>query len=161
MAIPPDAGAAFGRGRTHRYWLWRRWRPGAACCFILLNPSTADESANDPTVERCQRRARAWGYPALEVLNLFGLRATDPDRLARAQDPVGPANDRFIAWAAGRAGLVVCAWGDRGGLHGRSGRVRQLLAGHGLRLHHLGLTRQGEPRHPLHLSYEEQPRAWV
>jgi hypothetical protein len=160
LALPADSGAAFGRGRTHRYRLWRRWEAGAACCFVLLNPSTADESRNDPTVERCQRRARAWGYPALEVLNLFGLRATDPAELARAPDPVGPANDRFIRRVAGGAGLVVCAWGNRGGLHGRSARVRAVLREAGAGLHHLGLTQQGEPRHPLHLSYDERPRPW-
>jgi hypothetical protein len=75
----PARGAAFSACRRYRYRLWRMWDRRPHCCFVMLNPSTADELANDPTVERCERRARAWGYGGLEVANVFAWRSTDPD----------------------------------------------------------------------------------
>src|SRR4051794_4930837 len=91
MAAAPIAGSArFSPDRLYRYELVRRWGDGpAACNFLLLNPSTADERSDDPTIARCWRRARAWGFGALVVTNLFALRATDPRVLRAAAVPVG------------------------------------------------------------------------
>ena len=73
------SGARFSAGRRYRYTLWRVWEPALGCCnFLMLNPSTADESTNDPTIERCQRRAQRWGYGGLVVTNLFALCTSDP-----------------------------------------------------------------------------------
>ena len=117
--------------------------------FVMLNPSTADERRDDPTIRRCVGFARRWGFGGVEIVNLFALRASDPRALRRASDPVGPDNDRHIARVAARATLLVVAWGVWGRLRGRSAALRARLSRRAPRC--LGLTRSGEPRHPLYL----------
>lgn len=131
-----------------RYRLWRRWdtgRPGST--FVLLNPSTANARTDDPTVRRVIGLARGWGFGSLELVNLFALRATSPDDLVGAADPVGPSNDQYLARAV-RNGTVVLAWGNHGRYLGRDRQVLGMLEG--ARLFCLGLTKQGCPRHPLY-----------
>ena len=148
--MPPAAGAVFDPSKRYRYGLWRRWAEcGPVVAFVMLNPSTADARCDDPTIRRCGGFARAWGFAAMAVVNLFGLRATDPVRLRRAHDPVGRDNDRHILAAAARSDALVLAWGNGGGLGGRDRAVRALLTGH--QSDCLGLTRAGQPRHPLYL----------
>jgi hypothetical protein len=145
----------------YRYALTRVWTPEAPrLTYIMLNPSTATERANDPTVERCERRARAMGYGAMRVVNLFGFRATHPADLRRAPEPIGPGNDRAIDRAAAWAGCVICAWGVHGAHLGRGPQIVARLQGLGHRLHHLGLTKAGHPRHPLYLPYSAGPMPW-
>lgn len=117
--------------------------------FIMLNPSTADETKNDPTVRRCIGYARAWDYAFLTVCNIFALRSTDPKALYRHDDPVGPDNDMWIWQEADTADLVVCAWGTHGKLNGRDKQVTALLDGK--TLHTLGVTKDGHPKHPLYV----------
>lgn len=141
-----ERGAAFSPCRRYRYALWRMWdeeRP--IVLFVCLNPSAADEARDDPTVRRCLGYARAWGFGGLRLANLFALRATDPAALRRADDPTGPANDRWIARMAQGASRVVLAWGNQGGERGDAVRAR-LPDPHCLRL-----TRSGQPAHPLYL----------
>ena len=152
----PPAGAVFDRTGRYRYRLWRRWAPGRQVLFVMLNPSTADETTNDPTIRRCAGFARSWGFASLAVVNLFALRATDPARLRAARDPVGCDNDRHIAAAAAAAHAVVVAWGMHGDLHARDRDVLALLAQHRPRC--LGLTRDGHPRHPLYLPARTRSR---
>ncbi|MBV2360182.1 DUF1643 domain-containing protein [Thalassococcus sp. CAU 1522] len=142
---------------AYRYGLERRWAAGRGLLCIMLNPSTATEAANDPTIERCQRRAVALGFGAVRIANLFGFRATRPADLKRAADPVGPANDALLAQWTAEADMVLAAWGVHGALAGRGRRVAAALRGD---VRHLGLTRDGFPRHPLYVSYDVQPQAW-
>ena len=116
----------------------------------MLNPSTADEQRDDPTIRRCIGFARDWGYGGLEVVNLFAFRATDPRELRHAADPVGPQNDHHLALAARRATLVVAAWGANADAR-RARRAMQVLSGQRRSLAHLGFTRSRQPRHPLYL----------
>ena len=149
------SGARFSAGRRYRYALWRVWEPALGCCnFLMLNPSTADESTNDPTIERCQRRAQRWGYGGLVVTNLFALCTSDPAALRREADPIGPTNDAAIATAVRRAAMVVCAWGNHGTYLGRARAVRALLAELGALPFCLGETKCREPAHPLYLGYD-------
>lgn len=151
--------AVFSPDRVYRYTLCRTWGGGGRHVnFVMLNPSTADEVSNDPTVERCQRRAVEWGYDGLFVTNIFALRSTDPAGLKAVDDPVGPANDQHLLTCARSANLVVCAWGNHGSLHGRSGAVRSMLGG--VSLHVLKLAGSGEPCHPLYLPYSLKPIQW-
>src|SRR5690348_16099160 len=81
------------------------------CVFIMLNPSTADASVDDPTIRRCINFAQGWGYGMLEVVNLFAWRATFPKELALAPDPVGPHNGEYLTRAITIGDITVCAWG--------------------------------------------------
>jgi hypothetical protein len=146
--------------RTYRYVLWREvdaGRPGYAL-FVGLNPSTADEVADDPTVRRCRDFARRWGYGALCLANLFAYRATAPAVLRAARAPVGRGNDRWLARLAVGADVIVAAWGVHGTFAGRDRAVTALL---GDRLACLGVTKDGHPRHPLYLRRTAIPTPWV
>lgn len=155
-----DSSAVYSPCMRYRYSLTRRWAPGPGALFVMLNPSTATEAQNDPTVERCERRARALGFGAFRVCNIFAWRATDP-RVMRAQpDPVGAGNDAAILQGAGWADRIVCAWGTHGAHLGRGLATEAMLRGAGHRLFHLGLTRDGHPRHPLYVPYAQQPDPW-
>ncbi|MCC6008199.1 MAG: DUF1643 domain-containing protein [Rhodobacteraceae bacterium] len=160
-----ESAAVYSPCERYRYLLTRVWGAGARALFVMLNPSTATEAQNDPTVERCERRARALGLGGFRVCNIFALRATDPRVMRAAPDPVGPWNDaalvQSVAWGAEWGGLVVCAWGTHGAHLGRGAAVEALLRARGASLHHLGLTAGGHPRHPLYVRYAEPPRPWL
>lgn len=156
------ATATYDAAHVYRYRISRVWDPGRPrCVFVMLNPSTATAHVLDPTVTRCVKFARAWGCGALEVVNIFALRSTDPQGLYGHPDPVGPGNDRAILAAAGAAGLVVAAWGVHGELGGRAAHVRVLLDDAGVALHHLRLTKDGHPGHPLYLPGDSTPQPWA
>jgi hypothetical protein len=152
------AGASFSNCERYRYLLWRVWRLPTShwLNMVMLNPSTADAWQNDPTVTRCERRAREAGFDGLYVTNIFGWRATNPYDLYKLDDPVGPENDLTLVETAALSQLVVCAWGNHGQLRGRSAKVQELLTG--IPLTALRVSKlTGEPYHPLYLSYDLQP----
>lgn len=149
------ADATFSGCRRYRYVLERRWDDALpAVLFIGLNPSTADEQTDDPTVRRCIRFARDWGFGSLLLANLFALRSTDPKGLVDAADPVGRWNDRWLKRLESRASLSVAAWGVHGTLRDRDQTVTARL----VNLHCLGTTKDGHPRHPLYLRADTLPR---
>lgn len=152
--------AVYSDCEQYRYLLTRVWGPGRKALFVMLNPSTATEVQNDPTVERCERRARALGFGAFRVTNIFAYRATEPKVMRAVTDPVGPENDAAILESAGWADTIVCAWGNHGLHLDRGNRVSTLLRASGVPLFHLGITGQGQPRHPLYVSYDQQPQPW-
>ena len=154
--------ATYSNCETYRYALTRTWDDsGARVNFLMLNPSTATEVQNDPTVERCERRARALGFGAFRVTNIFALRATDPRDMRAAADPIGAGNDAAILAAADWATQVICAWGTHGAHMGRGPEVETLLRPTGVPLLHLGLSKAGHPKHPLYISYATQPEPWT
>jgi len=131
---------------------------GQAVLFVMLNPSTADASEDDPTIRRCVGFARAWGYSRLLVGNLSAYRATQPaDVLGQ---PRGPLCDRHLLAMANRAERIVCAWGSNAKrMTLRVGDVRAML-GFYRDLYHLGLTQDGHPKHPLYLRADTLPIRW-
>lgn len=147
-----DAPARFSPDRVYRYRLERVVAPFATgrVCFIMLNPSTADETQDDPTIRRCMDYTKRWGYRRLVVVNLFAYRATDPRVLRKVPDPSGPENDHEIVEAAQAAELVVGAWGAHGGWRNTGRNVTALLRSRGVTVKALGLTKGGEPVHPLY-----------
>lgn len=148
----------FSPCRTYRYALWREWPDGDGyAMFVGLNPSTADETRDDPTIRRCIAFAKAWGYAALCMTNLFAFRATDPKVMMAAGDPVGPENDAHLALLAREAGVVVAAWGTHGTHKRRADAVRSLLPA----LHCLATTKDGHPGHPLYLKSTLTPAPFV
>lgn len=154
--------ALYSDCEKYRYALTRIWEPnGRKALFIMLNPSTATEVQNDPTVERCERRARALGFGAFRVTNIFAWRDTDPRKMRAASDPVGPENDRTILDSCPWADQIVCAWGTHGAHLNRGARMEELLRETGLPLYHLGLSKAGHPKHPLYIAYAQQPELWA
>jgi hypothetical protein len=148
--------AVFSPCRRYRYQLGRTWEPDAPpVLFVGLNPSTADETADDQTIHRCIRFARDWGYGGILMANLFAFRATDPRDMKAAADPVGEDNDRWLARLAGEAGVVVACWGAHGEHKGRAQAVVDsgVLGSFTV----LGLTKDGHPRHPSRLSAACRP----
>ncbi len=152
--------AVYSPCERYRYALTRIWGTGPRVLFVMLNPSTATEVQNDPTVERCERRARALGYGGFRVCNIFAWRDTDPRAMRAAADPVGPANDAAIRDGALWADAIVCAWGTHGAHLDRGRQVETLLRATGRTLTHLGLSKDGHPKHPLYIAYSQQPETW-
>lgn len=124
--------------------------------FIGLNPSTADETEDDPTIRRCIAFAKGWGYDSLCMTNLFAFRSTDPSVMLAEPDPIGLENDAHLLEMARGAGIVVAAWGTPGGHLGRDTAVRQLIPN----LHYMRLTKDGHPGHPLYLPGDLVPIQW-
>ncbi len=154
--------ALYSPCESYRYLLTRLWDPDAArLLFVMLNPSTASELRNDPTVARCEARARALGHGAVRVANLFAFRATDPRDLRAAASPEGAENDRLLAESALWADQVICAWGNHGTHLGRAAMAEALLRQSGKPLLHLGLTTAGQPRHPLYVRKDRAAEPWI
>lgn len=152
-----ECTAIFSQCGRYRYALGRIWDSHSQhVAFVGLNPSTADERVDDPTIRRCIAFARAWGFGGIQVLNLFAYRATRPADMLCQQDPVGPDNDHHLATRARSAALVVAAWGTLGTHLARDRAVRALLPN----LHCLRLTKHGHPAHPLYLPAHLRPVPW-
>jgi hypothetical protein len=157
-------GATFSEDRSHRWSLWRRWEAGCSLGrmlpFIGLNPSTADESLDDPTVRRCISFAHAWNYGGMVMLNIFAFRATDPKDMKSAAHPIGPSNDHALLEVSKACGRVICCWGTHGAYMNRGEEVVHLLGKKDIPFFHLGLTKDGHPKHPLYLLASTQPALW-
>ena len=153
--------AVYSACDRYRFQLSRVWDQGQpSICYIMLNPSTATEMQNDPTIERCERRAVMLGFGGMDIVNLFAVRKTDPALMRKEAAPTGQGNDLHILKSAQQAGLVLAAWGVHGVHLGRGAYVQEALRHAGVDLHVLGLTKDGHPRHPLYMPYSAAPIAW-
>ena len=154
--------AVYSDCMCYRYSLTRMWDTTQdKALFIMLNPSTATEVQNDPTVARCERRARTLGFGAFRVTNIFAWRDTDPKAMRRAVAPIGPDNDAVLMDGVRWADRIICGWGTHGAHLGRGPQVADMLRVTGRALHHLGLSQAGHPKHPLYIAYAQQPIAWA
>ncbi|MCJ8330368.1 MAG: DUF1643 domain-containing protein [Lentisphaeria bacterium] len=143
--------------RKYRYALWRVWDESKdKAMFVCLNPSTADETIDDPTLVRCINFASSWGYGAVVMANLFAFRATDPDDMKIAKNPIGEENDQWLMDLSKNASIVICAWGNDGGYKNRANSVNEILT----KQHYLKLNKSGEPAHPLYLRKNLNPVKW-
>jgi hypothetical protein len=156
--------AVFSECRNYRYTLWRTWQPllngGVAnfVNFIMLNPSTADEIANDRTISKCIKFSKSWGFDGLCVTNLFAYRTKDPKLLKQIADPIGLDNNHHILETAQSAAMVIAAWSQHGTFKARSWSVQLLIRG--TPLHYLRIGKTGEPYHPLYLPDNTKPKFW-
>jgi hypothetical protein len=168
-----ETKALFSEDRKFRYALWREWNAPendlalfineaaesrvankGFANFICLNPSTADETADDPTIAKCIRFSKQWGYSGFCMTNLFAFRATDPEDMKYENDPIGVANDHHVLEIAKIASMVICAWGNDGTHLNRAAQVFKNLRNNNVSLHYLKRNGEGkgEPAHPLYLS---------
>jgi hypothetical protein len=154
--------AVFSEDRKHRF---RLTIPAdnfgrGSCAFVMLNPSTADEHVDDPTVRRCINYAIRWGFHDVEILNIFAYRSTDPSALymLEREEAIGLHNNIHILNGCRGASVVVCAWGAHGRLWGRGSEVCAWLAKNSIDPRVLKYTKGGEPSHPLYLKADLNPR---
>lgn len=169
--LPPGyrASAQLSECGAYRYRLDRSWQHQptldqpepltGTVTWVMLNPSTADAEKEDSTITRCRTFVEDWGYTALTVVNLYAWRATDPATLTTVDDPVGPRNHQTVRQAINQAAIVVCAWGA----HAQPAAIQRLVecaTNDGIDLYALGLTRDGQPRHPLYLPRTATPSPW-
>lgn len=158
-----EASATFSPDRAYRYALTRRWSEDPTVVFVMCNPSTADALVDDATIRRCVGFAKRWGGGGLLVVNAFGLRATEPSTLRGHPDPVGPDNDDVITSVmmaeAERYSIsqVIAAWGVSARLKRRDRHMAAMLNSAGARPFCLGLTAEGQPRHPLYVPAAFEP----
>ena len=147
---------------NYRYRLERRWSARPLLSYIMLNPSTADGNADDPTIRRCMGFARREGAGGIVVGNLYAFRATNPRVLLLASDPVGPENlqaIRRIAADAMQTGMpIVAAWGA--GMNGAAVWVMNVIRDSGATVKCLGVTADGSPRHPLYVKSAQPLEPW-
>lgn len=148
--ISQFTGAVVDPTRHYRFVLWRFWNESPRILFIGLNPSTADEFSNDPTVHRLLAFANDWGYGGLYLCNAFSYRAKSPETLAEVE-AIHSANIPAITMAYQLTTMVVLIWGDG---------IEKIKDGKSIAAHiHelvkpawcLGVTSKGNPKHPLYL----------
>jgi hypothetical protein len=150
-----ESSAVFSQCGSYRYMLGRTWdKNRRSVLFVGLNPSTADATADDPTIRRCVRFARDWGYGSLLMANLFAYRCTEPTLLRETKNPIGPRNNWWLEKLKKQADLIVVAWGVHGALRERNEEVLRVLPD----VRCLGVTKAGHPRHPLYLPAAVRPR---
>ena len=159
-----DSAAELSECGLYRYFLMREWSAALKLRFLMLNPSVADWKNDDPTIRKCMGFAEALGFGGIIVMNLFAFRATYPIDLVDAIDPVGPENDHWTRALTTNEAPIVCAWGSSGNtavrrlVQARLPVVQALLGKHPLAC--LGRSQDGQPRHPLMLSYSTQLEPW-
>jgi len=150
--------ALFSEDRIYRYALWRIWDKSLPkALFIGLNPSTADEIQDDPTIRRCIRYSMDWGYGGYIMGNIFGYRSTDPHVLKRIKDPIGNKNNYWLKKLHKEASITIAAWGNHGKLLSRGEEVSSLLDN----LHCLKITKEKNPSHPLYLPAKLKPIKFI
>lgn len=160
----------FSPCRKYRYTLWREWdcdsltgcaddlpSIGGYLMVIGLNPSTADETRDDPTIRRCIGFAKTWGFGALCMTNLFAWRDTKPENMKAAPEPCGMENGRWITEVADGAGMILAAWGKHGSFIGRDRNVMSALKALGKPVHCLKRNNDGSPIHPLYVAANTAP----
>lgn len=166
-----ERAAIFDVTGNYRYRLDRRWpaqaknktrrqagkissssKPDPWVTFIMLNPSRADATCDDPTLRACMQFAQRWQYQALSVVNLFGYRTPHPTVLKTVEDPIGPENDAHVITAVKQAETVVLAWGNWGTVLGRDRAILTRLRPYAHKLHCLVLNQSGQPKHPLYIK---------
>lgn len=158
--------AVFSPDDKYRYLLGRTWGvenqtltpdepeqlgiSGTLCIWIMLNPSTADHTVDDPTIRKCIKYARTWRMAGIIVANLFAYRATDPRELDKVEDPIGPANDSILyrVTRTPLPAIVVGGWGNK---LPRRFRRRGAQLHLGRRVHCVAVNNDGSPRHPLYV----------
>jgi len=142
-----DNGALFSENRKYRYCLWRIWDESLPkIMFIGLNPSTANEEQDDPTIRRVVRFASDWGYGGVYMLNLFTYVTAYPKELLKCDNPLMLA-DHYLQLYAKKVERIVFAWGSFTESADRAKQVKTMFP----IAFCLGQNSNGSPKHPLYL----------
>lgn len=157
--------------KDYRYTLGRQidLNVASSVLWVMLNPSTADDTMDDPTIRKCKGFTSRWGHGSLKVVNLWPVRATNPKDLFSHDDPCGSilwqthAVEMACFGLSHRGGVVVYAWGANADKMQTPSSVDidEVVRRHGLTPMALGYTKSGQPRHPLMLSYDTPLEVWT
>ena len=162
-----EGWACFSKNGKYRYLLGRRISDSPRrLLFIMLNPSSADMTEDDPTIKKCSEIAKKSDFGILEVVNLYAFRAPKQTDLWQQKSPKGKDNDKYIRKSLESADRVILAWGSSIGQSKkrkrRAGKVmRMTIKATRKRPYHLGLNQNGEPKHPKQrVAYDPTPKRW-
>lgn len=162
-----NGSAILSEDCRYRYRLERHGLAGAgAIAWIMVNPSMADADADDATIRKVIGFSERAGAGWVIVGNLFAWRATDIKELRALTRPVaqGYDNDEHLAAIMQAAPLVIAAWGPTAKLaphHRHRWRVvHRMAAERQIALHCLGVCNDGQPRHPIMVSYDTPITPW-
>ena len=151
----------FGPDGKYRYVLSRVWDEELPfVMFIGLNPSTADNENDDPTIRKLITYCKSWGYGGFYITNLFAYVSSDPKVLKSIPNPVGVMNDSYIIGFSEHCKMVVCMWGNKGTLYNRDVYVIHLLI-QTKKLYCFETSVHGNPKHPLYLKADLKPCEFV
>lgn len=151
------AGAEFSPCRKYRYVLWRIWyRAKPKVMFIGLNPSTANEMSDDPTIRRVKAMAKNWGYGGVYMVNLFAFVTTYPDELLKCPDPVN-GNDIWLQKVASQCAEIIFAWGNFKEAQYRANKIIAMFP-NAKALH---INKNGSPKHPLYVKGDTVPIPFI
>ena len=151
-------GAIFSPDRKYRYTLWRIWdKDKPLVMFIGLNPSTASEITDDPTIRRVKKFAYGWGYGGVYMMNLFDQITSDPKKLEIPGTPQKYAsrfniNDVWLKIIADKCQRIIFAWGSFKEAKEKGRKVTKFLTGYAL-----GINKDGSPKHPLYVKKDVEP----
>ncbi|HEA46393.1 MAG TPA: DUF1643 domain-containing protein [Candidatus Pacearchaeota archaeon] len=149
-----NSNAVFSEDRVHRYVLIREWDLNKPSLMVVsLNPSTADEKKNDPTIRRCIGFAKKWGFGKLIMTNIFAFRATLPKDLFNSENPVGNKNDYWLKKLSKKADKVLLAYGNHGKFRNRHDEILKIIDNP----YCIKKSKTGMPMHPLYLKYTKDP----
>ena len=157
--------ATISDDNMYRYTLSRIWDENKdLVMFLMLNPSTADDKVNDPTIRRCINYAKSWNYGGVLVTNLFAYRSTYPKKLLEISDPIGPENLNYLENLNERVSMCVCSWGksltvDK--LLKKFPNYKPLSKINSHKLRYLELSKDGTPKHPLYLKKDILPNKYI
>lgn len=150
--------AIFDKQKIYRYLLTRCFETGSkTVTFIMLNPSTADETLNDPTIRRCISFAKKLDAKKMQVVNIFAYRTPNVPELKNAEEPLGKENDFYIENAAEESDIIILAWGNHGSYMNRAEQIKKLLKPFKDKVYALKILKNSEPSHPLYLKKDIVP----
>lgn len=123
--------------------------------FCMLNPSTADDQIDDPTIKRCMQFAKDNGHDSLKVVNLYAYRSANPKNLWLTEDPIGAENDSHLYNLFSKHKKIICAWGANAKIE-RVIEIYQMLQQLNVEMYCLGTTKAGMPKHPLYIKSDQK-----
>jgi hypothetical protein len=143
--------AIMSEDTKYRYQLSRSWDETKRCIlFIMLNPSTADDITDDPTIRRVINFSKSWGYGSVLIGNLYAYRSTDPKVLKTIENPIGEDNISHISQLIEISDKVVYAWGNN---QKEPDWLTKLVE----EPYCIDISKKGIPKHPLYLKGDMLP----
>lgn len=149
-----ERDAHFHPNRKHRYALWRIWdKSRPLVMFIGLNPSTANEGTDDPTIRRVISFAKDWGFGGVYMVNLFSQVTAYPKELRTHSHIEIEHNLDLVKEYARKCNRIVFAWGNFKEAWEIGRRYAEVFENS----YALQINKNGSPKHPLYVRADIEP----